>query len=142
MQRLVSLHLGRNCSEMLRLIFAMGKFGGLYACGATLAHTMPLPNIFLTLLFSKPRLKRKDFQEVARLAWAQEVRGSNPRAPTKLPKRIIELPSCPFPACCIVVQVGNSWEQNLTQSCDRIAFGLGNRMSVNVHRCCRARMSQ
>jgi hypothetical protein len=44
---------------------------------------VPLPNIFLTLLFSKQRLKRKDFQEIARLAWAQEARGSNPRAPTK-----------------------------------------------------------
>ena len=44
---------------------------------------MPLPNIFLTHLFSKLRLKRKDFPEVARLPWAQEVRGSNPRAPTK-----------------------------------------------------------
>src|SRR5216684_2689117 len=61
-----------------------GKLGGLYACGATFRYNVPLPNIFLTRLFSKTRLKRKDFQEIARLAWAQEVSGSNPDAPTKL----------------------------------------------------------
>jgi hypothetical protein len=59
-----------------------GKFGGLYACGATLPYTVPLPNIFLTHLFSKTRLKRKDFQEVGRLAWAQEVPSSNLGTPT------------------------------------------------------------
>jgi len=43
-------------------------------------------NIFLTCLFSELRLKRKDFQKVARLAWAQEAPGSNPGAPAiKLP---------------------------------------------------------
>ena len=36
-------------------------------------YMVPLPNIFLTRLFSKTRLKRKDFREVARLPWAQEV---------------------------------------------------------------------
>ncbi len=35
---------------------------------------------FLARLFSKTRLKRKDFQAIARLAWAQEVSGSNPDA--------------------------------------------------------------
>jgi len=59
-----------------------GKFGGLYACGATFPHTVPLPNIFVTHLFSNLTLKRKDFPEIVRLTWAQEVRGSNPRAPT------------------------------------------------------------
>jgi hypothetical protein len=29
-------------------------------------------------------LKRKDFQEILRLPWAQEVSGSNPDAPTTL----------------------------------------------------------
>jgi hypothetical protein len=37
---------------------------------------------WLSRLFSKLRLKRKDFQEVARLAWAQEVPSSNLGAPT------------------------------------------------------------
>jgi len=41
---------------------------------------VPLPNIFVTLLFSKTRLKRKDFQEILRLPWAQEAPGSNPCA--------------------------------------------------------------
>jgi hypothetical protein len=74
-------------NETDRGIFAAsslwGKFGGLYACGATFPHTVPPPNIFVTHLFSKQILKRKDFQEIVRLTWAQEVRGSNPRAPTK-----------------------------------------------------------
>ena len=56
--------------------------GGLYACEVTFRYTVPLPNIFLTRLFSKTRLKRKDFQEIALLAWAQEAPGSNPGAPT------------------------------------------------------------
>ena len=59
-----------------------GKFGGLYACGATFPYTVTLLNIFLTLLFSKLRLKKKDFQEIVRLTWAQEASGSNPDAPT------------------------------------------------------------
>ena len=47
--------------------------GGRYACGATFRYTVPLPKIFLTRLFSKTRLKRKDFQEIVRLPWAQEA---------------------------------------------------------------------
>ena len=64
--------LSRRCpSACIRLnetdrdIFAFsslwGKFGGLYACGATFPYTVPLPKIFVTHLFSKPTLKRKDF---------------------------------------------------------------------------------
>jgi hypothetical protein len=45
---------------------------------------VPLPNIFLTRLFSKSRLKKKDFQEIARLAWAQEVPSSNLARPDHL----------------------------------------------------------
>ena len=68
--------------EYFALPSLRGKLGGLHACGATFRYTVPLPNIFLTPLFSKTRLKRKDFQEIARLAWAQEAPGSNPGAPT------------------------------------------------------------
>jgi hypothetical protein len=60
-----------------------GEFGGLHACRAIFQYIVPPPNIFLTRLFSKTRLKRKDFQEVARLAWTQEVPSSNLGAPTK-----------------------------------------------------------
>jgi hypothetical protein len=60
-----------------------GKFGGLHACGATWSYIVSLPNIFLSGLFSKPRLNRKDFREKARLPWAQEVPSSNLGAPTK-----------------------------------------------------------
>jgi hypothetical protein len=45
---------------------------------------VPLPNFVITLLFSKTRLKRKDFQEIVRLTWAQEVPSSNLGAPTKI----------------------------------------------------------
>jgi hypothetical protein len=46
------------------VISLWGKFGGLYACRATFPYIVPLQNIFLTRLFSKRRLKRKDFQEI------------------------------------------------------------------------------
>jgi hypothetical protein len=65
------------------VISLWGKFGGLQAWGATFPYNVPLPNIFLTRLFSKLRLKRKDFQEILRLPWAQEVPSSNLGAPTK-----------------------------------------------------------
>ena len=42
----------------------------------------------------------------------------------------------------ILVQVGNIWEQHRSQLCDRIAFGLGNRVGVNVRRRCRAGISE
>jgi hypothetical protein len=50
-----------------------GKFGGLHACEGTFSSILALPNIFLSRLFSKTGLKRKDFQKIAQLAWAQEV---------------------------------------------------------------------
>ena len=49
--------------------------GGLYACGATFQYMVPLPNFVITLLFSKMRLKRKDFQEIVRLTREQECHG-------------------------------------------------------------------
>ncbi len=72
----------RTARVHFRLPFAMGKFGGLGACGATFQYIVPLANIFLPRLFSKRRLKRKDFQEIVRLTWAQEVSSSNLGAPT------------------------------------------------------------
>jgi hypothetical protein len=65
-----------NRSEHFRRYFAMGKIRGT-PCAATFSYIVPLPNIFLTRLFSKLRLKRKDFQEILRLPWAQEVPSSN-----------------------------------------------------------------
>src|SRR5216684_7954696 len=65
------------------VISLWGKFGGLHTCAATFRYIVPLPNIFLTRLFSKLRLKRKDFHEILRLPWAQEVPSSNLGAPTK-----------------------------------------------------------
>src|SRR6267378_5720142 len=51
-----------------------GKFGGPYTCGATFPYTVPLPNIFVTHLFSKQTLERKDFQGIVRLTWAHRTR--------------------------------------------------------------------
>jgi hypothetical protein len=65
------------------VISLWGKFRELHACAYTFPYIVPLSNIFLTRLFSKTRLKRKDFQEIVRLTWTQEVPGSNPGAPTK-----------------------------------------------------------
>ena len=56
--------------------------GGPHACGATFQYMVPLLFFFLTRLFSKTGLKRKDFREILRLPWAQEASGSNPDAPT------------------------------------------------------------
>jgi len=88
--------------------------GGLYACGATFQYMVPLPNIFLIRLFSKTRLKRKDFREKLRLPWAQEVPSSNLGAPTKffkyLAERSINLSEpgvCPAETCCRSFQ--RSW---------------------------------
>src|SRR6266850_2235458 len=60
----------------------MGKIRGTPCMRIHFRYSVPLPNIFLTRLFSKLRLKRKDFQEILRLPWAQEACGSNPDAPT------------------------------------------------------------
>src|SRR5260370_9466030 len=73
---------GTNRSSFA-VVSLWGKFGGLHACGATFPYIVPLPNIFLTRLFSKLILQMNDFQEILRLPWAQEVPGSNPGAPTK-----------------------------------------------------------
>jgi hypothetical protein len=61
-----------------------GKVSGLHACGATPSYTLAPLFVSLTRLFSKTRLKRKDFQEMALLAWAQEVPSSNLGAPTRI----------------------------------------------------------
>jgi hypothetical protein len=78
---------------------------------------VPLPNIFLTLLFSKPGLKRKDFQEEARLAWAQEVPGSNPGAPTKNISRVffylLKAPFTSNPICGILADRRSGFASHL-----------------------------
>jgi len=41
------------------VISLWGKFGGLHACGATFPYMVPLPNIFLTRLFSKTEIEKE-----------------------------------------------------------------------------------
>jgi len=89
-------------SEEFRRFSLRGKLGGPHACGVTFQYMVPPPNIFLTHLFSKTRLKRKDFQEILRLPWAQEAPGSNPGAPTKNISRVffslLKAPFTPTPS--------------------------------------------
>jgi hypothetical protein len=51
---------GKNVWMYFALSSLWGKFGGLHAFGATFPYIVPPPNIFLTRLFPKWRLKRKD----------------------------------------------------------------------------------
>jgi hypothetical protein len=51
---------------------------GLGACGATFAYSFPLPNVLSKSFVSKTVVEKQDFQEITRMAWAQEVPGSNP----------------------------------------------------------------
>jgi hypothetical protein len=100
-----------------------GKFGGLHACRATFPYIVPLPNIFITRLFSKLRLKRKDFQEILRLPWAQEVPSSNLGAPTKNISRVffylLKAPFTSNPICGILseklpqIPILRTWYPNL-----------------------------
>jgi hypothetical protein len=62
----------------LLLLFRFGENSGTACMRSHFKYMVQLPNIFLTGLFSKTRLKRKDLQEILRLPWAQEVPGSNP----------------------------------------------------------------
>jgi hypothetical protein len=71
-------------------LWVWGKVGGPHACGATFSYIVPPPILLLNPFLSEVGVKRKDFPDVARLTWAQEARGSNPRAPTKFP-RLIDL---------------------------------------------------
>jgi hypothetical protein len=75
----------------------MVKSQGLQACGATFRYIVPLPIFFLTRLLSKQRLKRKDFQQIAHLPWAQEVWSSNLHAPTNLILRLTGISKKSFP---------------------------------------------
>src|SRR6266566_3302256 len=58
-----------------RLFFAVGKIVGTPCMRShIIAHRATPPNYSLTPLFSETKLKGKDFQEVARLAWAHAAR--------------------------------------------------------------------
>ena len=58
--RRVGVH---QAAETDRNTFAVislwGKFGGLHACGGTFLYIVPLPNIFLTRLFSKNEIEKE-----------------------------------------------------------------------------------
>jgi hypothetical protein len=47
-------------------------------------YIVPPPSDSASHLFSEALFPRKDFQEIFRLAWVQEVSGSDPDAPTNL----------------------------------------------------------
>src|SRR5258708_23685566 len=107
----------RNRRMHLAVSSLRGKLGGLYACGATFRYIVPLPNIFLTRLFSKLRLKRKDFQEILRLPWAQDVPSSNLGAPTKNISRVffylLKAPFTSNPVCGILADRSSQFASRL-----------------------------
>jgi hypothetical protein len=73
---------GQECLDAFRSFFAMGKIRGTPCMRRHIPARRATTKYFSTPLFSKLRLKRKDFQEIVRLTWAQEAPGSNPGAPT------------------------------------------------------------
>jgi hypothetical protein len=72
----------RNRSEHFRCYFAMVKFRGTLCMRSHISLHHSTTKYFSNLFVFKKKLKRKDFQAIARLAWAQEAPGSNPGAPT------------------------------------------------------------
>ena len=62
----------------------------------------------------KTRLKRKDFQEIAPLAWAQEAPGSNPGAPTTNLLNYLRLFLRGISATSNLGTFGNNWSASMT----------------------------
>ena len=77
---------GGNRSEHFRCCFAMGKIRGTPRIRSHISVHRTTTKYFLTRLFSKMRLKRKERQEILRQPWAQEVPSSNLGAPIKIPR--------------------------------------------------------
>src|ERR1700680_866091 len=70
----VVVRLRMDAELQFRLGFAMGKIRGTRRMRRHISVHRPLPDIFLTRLFSNLRLKRKDFQKIVRLPWARTER--------------------------------------------------------------------
>jgi hypothetical protein len=92
---------------------------------------VPLPNIFLTRLFSKTRLKRKDFQEIAPLAWAQEAPGSNPGAPTNNSLKQLRFF---LRGISTTLQLGNIWEQLIAEQVHSVPLRTPTGMHIDFKR--------
>src|SRR5216683_3069685 len=125
--------------SIFAVISLWGKFGGLHTCAATFSYIVPLPNIFLTCLFSKLRLKRKDFQEILRLPWAQEVSGSNQDTPTTN-----SLKQLRFFLRCISTsfELGNIWEQLVFEQVHSIPLRTCTGMRVDLQCRCHMRVQE
>ena len=121
------------------VVLLWGKFGGLHACGATFPYIVPLPNIFLTRLSSKHRLKRKDFREILRLPWAQEASGSNPGTPTTNSLNYLRLF---LRGVSITIQLGNIWEQLVGEHVHSVSLGTPTCVRINFQSCCHVRMPE
>src|SRR5229473_7928708 len=121
------------------VISLWGKFGGLHACADTFPYTVPPPNFVITLLFSKTRLKRKDFQEIVRLTWAQEVSGSNPDAPTTNSLKQLRF----FLRCLSTsFELGNIWEQLVFEQVHSIPLRTCTGMRVDLQCRCHVRVPE
>ena len=78
------LYVSFGRTSRVRLFFAMGKIQGTPDMRSHISVHPVTTKYFSNSCVFKTRLKRKDFPEVARLAWAQEVPSSNLGAPTNL----------------------------------------------------------
>ena len=78
------LHERREPIGAVSLLFRYGENSGDSAHAELHWYLFPLPNFPASLLFSKIVVQRKDLKKMTPLAWAQEVPGSNPGAPTKI----------------------------------------------------------
>ena len=72
----------RNGSAHFRRYFAMGNIRGTPCMRSHICVHRATTKYFSNSFVLKLRLKRKDFQEILRLPWAQEVPSSNLGAPT------------------------------------------------------------
>jgi len=74
----------QKSQTIFRLAFAIGKIKGTLRMRSHICTSCHLQVILQVICFRKHCFPRKDFQEIFRLAWVQEVSGSDPDAPTNL----------------------------------------------------------
>jgi hypothetical protein len=70
----------------LAVISLWGKFGELHACGGTFPNMVP-PNASAKSFCFRTKIEKEGLPRGNTPPWVQEVRGSNPRAPTLSPSK-------------------------------------------------------
>ena len=85
----------------------------------------------------KKRLPRKDFRNMTRLAWAQEVPSSNLGAPTT---NLLNYLRLFLRAISTTIQLGNTWEQLVREHVHSVSLGAPTGVRINFQSCCHVRM--